>query len=1008
MKANRWQQYTRCECASYGCGATKLGYATQAKQTSVLHRKADEQKARQQAQDLSARTAMVLSSGEIPQTSAEIGGYRAAGTSVLGSLRDDLAVEPRDYPLPPPANFDDSGFYSGGNDYDSSGNDNTLFSPGPGSSSGLHNLVLNIDARELVPASRELPAIRLLYMQVVLANIFGSATVDESEQRLRDGLDLLALSCPTGLPKHPKPALSLVTAKKRLGLNVDNYIEKRAICTSCFKTYSSEEIVAHPSPACFKVQGCPGIFFRIKRNAQGTERRIPAKVHGYVPLLATLQRLFLRPDFFAAFFLPSQNHDRPPLGSHELMHDFHDAAAFGAYKLGLKRVKMADGSIVDVKIQRGEARTLMSVDVGISMTINMDGFGMTEGRPHSVCGVYITFNNLHRTVRYLQHNVHLSQNIPGPKEPTTAQLVHLLEPLFVEAKLLYNGVLMAIHNRPRPREIYGAIEMRVCDLPGSRKLEAFAAHNHKKNPCYFCKISHSDINAPEGYDINNFVLRDEWEQVRHAFAYRDTSSARSQKTLFEENGQRWAKLFELPGWMPSGCAIDFMHNYYLGIGKEMYSAFLVRGHLLNKNMWRRLEITVNSITWPSGIGRLPTNLGENHSFAKADQWRRFVNIQCTVLWTVWGNDQDEIRKTPPSVPSTVKGIKSFSCDNLPYIYDIFLFASVAERILAAKSISMDEVFRGHSYLQRVCVHMLHLGLHLLPNHHLAMHYLDIFRLFGPVYAWWLYAHERFNGIQEKVRTNGKAEGEMEITMTRNWIAKQRLYELACARRLSFVMDELTTTGTLRGHMPVASASSTDSAVQIPHKVKRLTNLCSLAHPEVYELLLTFVQWVWPDLHLVNEFNIDPHATIFSSTQSARLFPVIAVDSSRYGSITDGRSSADRYACVDFGSSRFPCRILYHFELLVSDDKIPVFPWSLYANDLGVYVAYQDHFHEPEVIYLTQLVAPVAIIPIKSKILGDEVPLWAVHSFDRSGLEAEDEWFNQLSDELEAITDPIAV
>lgn len=90
---------------------------------------------------------------------------------------------------------------------------------------------------------------------------------------------------------------------------------------------------------------------------------------------------------------------------------------------------------------------------------------------------------------------------------------------------------------------------------------------------------------------------------------------------------------------------------------------------------------------------------------------------------------------------------------------------------------MEEVQRGHNYLQRCCHAMLKLGIHLLPNHHLAMHYPEIFRLFGPVYAWWLYAHERFNGIQENVNHNGKGEGELELTLLRNWVLKHRLYEL---------------------------------------------------------------------------------------------------------------------------------------------------------------------------------------------------------------------------------------
>ncbi|KAI0759274.1 hypothetical protein BD413DRAFT_488179 [Trametes elegans] len=60
----------------------------------------------------------------------------------------------------------------------------------------------------------------------------------------------------------------------------------------------------------------------------------------------------------------------------------------------------------------------------------------------------------------------------------------------------------------------------------------------------------------------------------------------------------------------------------------------------------------------------------------------------------------------------------------------------------------------------------------------------------------------------------------------------------------------------------------------------------------------------------------------------------------------------------------------------------MFLWSLYSTDLGVYIAYGDKFHASEVIMSSQLSAPVAIIPICSKVLSQDVLLWVVHSFDQ--------------------------
>ncbi len=147
-----------------------------------------------------------------------------------------------------------------------------------------------------------------------------------------------------------------------------------------------------------------------------------------------------------------------------------------------------------------------------------------------------------------------------------------------------------------------------------------------------------------------------------------------------------------------------------------------------------------------------------------------------MLWLCWRDKDDRISSKAPDIPANAKSTPTF-IRNLKDVYEIFLYASVAERLLASESISMEEVHRGHRYIRRCCEEMLRLGIHLVPNHHLAMHYPDIFRLFGPVYAWWLYAQERYNGEQERVHHNGKAGGEMELTLLRNWVGKHRFHEL---------------------------------------------------------------------------------------------------------------------------------------------------------------------------------------------------------------------------------------
>lgn len=238
--------------------------------------------------------------------------------------------------------------------------------------------VANADLDGLAPGFHESPAVRLLYLQTVIGSIFGSRTVLDSNNALTDGLDLieLAASVSGAAPTHViKPAQTLVTAKRRLGLEVDDYIEKRPICTVCYKYYSSDDIKRLPSPNC-TVARCRGIVYRVKRRAEhqhddsvDNEIRIPAKIEPYMSLIKGLGRMLLRPSFVNNLVPYDQAYIAD---DSKQMHDMQDSPAYNSLKIGLKRVVDEDGTVRDIEETLGSSRLLSSVDVGLSLTINMD------------------------------------------------------------------------------------------------------------------------------------------------------------------------------------------------------------------------------------------------------------------------------------------------------------------------------------------------------------------------------------------------------------------------------------------------------------------------------------------------------------------------------------------------------------------------------------------------------------------------------------------------------------
>lgn len=142
---------------------------------------------------------------------------------------------------------------------------------------------------------------------------------------------------------------------------------------------------------------------------------------------------------------------------------------------------------------------------------------------------------------------------------------------------------------------------------------------------------------------------------------------------------------------------------------------------------------------------------------------------------LWRDDDGRLSKDAPPVPAKAKKPPKFR-RRPDELYELALHLSVADRILAAKSISMDEVKEGHRYITKYNRGAITQGIPLVINNHLAMHYPTSY-LFGPTYAWWLFGFERCNGDQKKVNLNGHANGEMELTLARAWVLKHRLYEL---------------------------------------------------------------------------------------------------------------------------------------------------------------------------------------------------------------------------------------
>ncbi|KAG1749066.1 uncharacterized protein EDB91DRAFT_1244855 [Suillus paluster] len=594
---------------------------------------------------------------------------------------------------------------------------------------------------------------------------------------------------------------------------------------------------------------------------------------------------------------------------------------------------------------------------GLHLTLNIDWMGILENRPHSSGPIYYAINDLPRDQQFLQVNVICAAIMLGPKEPNIVQINHCLEPSTHELMELKNGVKMDVYGEEDLADVFADNEALTCDMPALHKCNGTAGHSHDFHPCAFCDIDIVKINTPEGYN-NSWTNKDNYHMLCQSFYSKDATPAR-QEAILRDHRVRFSILNVISGWLPlRKSALDFMHCIFLGIISHLFMCVLFGGYMLSgmggvNSLKRHFEDIINAVRWPSHVTRLPKNLGENQSLKKADEWCCLLTITLVILWWSWRDANDEIPDTePPLPPNTVA--PDFS-RNRRSLYQAILFLCTGVRILASRMISMAQACTGQSFLAHYCLECLQLCIPLTINHQALMHTADMIKKFGPVYAWWLFAFEWFNGMLEHVH-----------------------------------------------HNAVYQSEAAEDNVRLPLRNAKLINLHAYGSPQgvFYPILLQYCRSLWPDLHLVGDLSCN-NGIPFYANKVARALAYIRKDGIRYGCTMNWRTHADSFVFISQGRTRVPVQITALFVVgvfdvvphvcavvrrLVSDDDIPAMPWDPYASTLGIHVSYTE-LGPQEVVPVSQIECPLALIPVHSNVLKKD--LWITVSFDHAGNEPED-------------------
>ncbi|OAD65339.1 hypothetical protein PHYBLDRAFT_153589 [Phycomyces blakesleeanus NRRL 1555(-)] len=235
-----------------------------------------------------------------------------------------------------------------------------------------------------------------------------------------------------------------------------------------------------------------------------------------------------------------------------------------------------------------------------------------------------------------------------------------------------------------------------CDIPAARKTSGFTLYN-STCPCYKCNrhfpCLENGVNVDFcGFDFPQWVLRDSLQL--HRLRYLDLVC----KTI-----------------------IDSMHNLFLETPKRLIDHW-IKDEDIQDGDFAAMQKTAETMIVSGRYISLNSKIGEQFSYMKADEWKSWVLVYSPVLL------KDVLAKD--------------RFENWINFVDTC-------HLLVKPTITFDEVNTAHQ-----CDELYNAEI-LTCNMHLHLHLRDTIRDFGPVYGYWLFGFERFNGLLKNLKTNRK-------------------------------------------------------------------------------------------------------------------------------------------------------------------------------------------------------------------------------------------------------------
>ena len=234
-----------------------------------------------------------------------------------------------------------------------------------------------------------------------------------------------------------------------------------------------------------------------------------------------------------------------------------------------------------------------------------------------------------------------------------------------------------------------------------------------------------------GYDADNFRPRYGMAHKLRAKEIQNAKTKTERAALEKKYGVRYSYLFELPYYDPVRMhVIDPMHNLLLGTAKRMFLTWVKRGILNEKKDVEKFKNLQSQINVPPGYGRLPNNTIKARKRMKAEEWKSF-----TLIYSLYC-------------------MREFLTTDQFNHWNGFVNVC---RAACKRVVTKSEIKEIHEQLTNFCkdLERLYGKEACTPNTHLHLHLDKCMLDYGPVYSFWCFSFERFNGVLGSYHTNKK-------------------------------------------------------------------------------------------------------------------------------------------------------------------------------------------------------------------------------------------------------------